>query len=63
MGYSEEIIKKVLNEYELLRTRAENKRDKYVKEVYAKYPRLEAINDEINRLGFENTKKIPGEVN
>lgn len=58
MGYSEEIIKKVLNEYELLRTRAENKRDKFVKEVYSKYPRLEAINDEINRLGFENTKKI-----
>ena len=58
MGYSEEIIKKVLNDYELLRTRAENKRDKYVKELYIKYPRLEEINNEINRLGFENTKKI-----
>lgn len=58
MGYNEENIKKVLNEYEILRTKAENKRDKYVKEVFERYPRIEAINNEINLLGFQNTKKI-----
>ncbi len=58
MSYEEENIKKVLNEYELLRTKAENRRDKYVAEIYKKYTRLEEIKDEINSCGFENTKKI-----
>ncbi len=58
MGYNEEIVKKVLTEYEMLRTRAENIRDKYAAEIYKKYPRLEEIKKEINYAGFENAKKI-----
>lgn len=58
MGYEEENIKKILSEYDFLRTKAENRRDKYVSEIYKKYPRLEEISIEINRLGFQNTKNI-----
>lgn len=58
MGYNEEIIKKVLAEYELMRAKAETARDKTVRDIYAKYPRLKAIRNEINILGFENAKKI-----
>lgn len=58
MGYNEEIIKKVLAEYEQLRTRAEIIRDNYAEEIYGKYPRLKQIKNEINTAGFENTKKI-----
>lgn len=58
MGYDKEIVKKVLAEYEIKRTRAENKRDKYVASVFERFPRLEKIKTEINVLGLENMKKI-----
>lgn len=58
MVHSEEIVKKVLAEYEALRTRAENIRDKNVGEIYARYPRLKEIKNEINRIGFENLTEI-----
>lgn len=58
MGSNEEIIKKVLAEYELLRTKAENMRDKRVEEIYAACPRLKEIKAEINRAGFENLSNI-----
>lgn len=58
MNFEEENVNKILSEYDMQRTKAENKRDKYVAEIYKKYPRLEQIHDEINRLGFENIKNI-----
>lgn len=58
MGYNEEIIKKVLAEYEILRTKAENIRDRNVEKIYEKYPRLKEIKNEINKVGFENLSNI-----
>lgn len=58
MSFEEENINKILSEYDIQRTKAENQRDKFVAEVYKKCPRLEQIHDEINRLGFENIKNI-----
>ena len=61
MGYNEETVNKILKEYDIMRTKAENKRDKYVAQIYEKYPRLLEIHNQINRLGFENAKKIMNE--
>lgn len=55
---NEELIKKVMSEYESMRARAEINRDKYVGKIYESIPRLEEIKKEINMLGFENAKKI-----
>lgn len=61
MGYNEETVKQILREYDLMRTKAENKRDKYVDGIYKRFPRLLQIRDEINRLGLDNAKKIMAE--
>lgn len=58
MSYNEENVRQILNEYDFLRAKAENKRDNFVKDIYRKFPRIEEIDAEINRLGFLNTKNI-----
>jgi len=60
MSYEEENVRKVLAEYDTLRAKAQIRRDKLVEKIYNDFPRLEEIKDEINRLGFENTKRIMG---
>lgn len=56
--YSEELVTKIMQEYEELRTRAKRARDARVQAVYEKAPEIEEIDREINRSGFLNTKKI-----
>lgn len=51
-------IGEIMNEYEELRTKARSLRDKRVQEVYSRVPELARIDGEVNRAGFENTKKI-----
>ena len=58
MSLEEENVKKILTEYDTMRAKAENTRDRYVAQIYKQYPRLEQIRDEINNLGFKNIKNI-----
>lgn len=54
----ENIINKIIEEYEESRIIAANDRKKRINEVYSKYPEIENIDKKINRLGFENMNNI-----
>lgn len=54
----EKIINKILSEYENLRITAAAERKKRIEEVYKKYPQIDEIDNEINRLGFKNMTDI-----
>ncbi len=51
-------ITEIMNEYEEARTRAQLLRDRRVQAVYDQVPEIGRIDRQINREGFENTKKI-----
>lgn len=53
-----DIKRKIIAEYEEMRSRAFSEKEKRVKDIYDKYPELSEFSKEINRLGFENTKNI-----
>lgn len=53
-----ELTKKILSDYELIRTRNRSLRDKNREEVYKKFPEIKAIDDEIYKSGAENVKRI-----
>lgn len=53
-----DIKRKIMNEYELDRTKVAAKRDSLVKSIHEKYPEVAEFTKEINRLGLENTKNI-----
>lgn len=56
--YSEEIVTKIMNAYEVLRTKSRRERDERIREVYRRVPEIEEIDMEINQSGFSNTKNI-----
>jgi DNA replication protein DnaC len=65
MVYDEQLIQRILDEYDGLRTSAAMDRKRRIREVYSKVPEIEKIDKEINRVGFENTSYIlnhPGEA-
>ena len=53
-----EIVSKIFSEYEELRNKASNDRQRRIDEVYGKLPRIKEIDEEIYRAGFENMKNI-----
>lgn len=53
-----EVIQKILRDYDLLKARAFSKRDEEVKKAYIKAPQLEEIDKLINEVGFESMKLI-----
>lgn len=54
----ERLVNKIISEYEELRTNAANDRKRRIDEVYKKYPKIEEIDREIFKRGFENTNNI-----
>ena len=58
MKSKEEIVSKIFREYDMKRTVAERKRQKYVEKVHEECPRLEKITNEINSIGFGMISKI-----
>lgn len=58
MYSQEEIIRRILNEYDEIRSGQEILRKKRIEEIYEKFPRLAEIHQEINRLGAENMRLI-----
>ena len=58
MKSKEEIVSKIFREYDMKRTVAERKRQKYVEKVHEECPRLEEITNEINSIGFGMISKI-----
>lgn len=57
MAYND-IVNKIFGEYEDLRAKAANEREKRIKDVYEKFPRIKEIDDEIYMLGVKNTSGI-----
>lgn len=53
-----DIIRKILAEYEEMRSIAFSEKEMRVKNVFEKYPEMREFSKEINRLGLENTKNI-----
>lgn len=53
-----DIVRKILADYEEMRSIAFSEKEKRVKEIFEKYPEMAEFSKEINRLGFENTKNI-----
>lgn len=51
-------VNKILNEYEELRTKADNERRLRIDMVYEKVPRIKEIDDKIYSLGFSNMQNI-----
>lgn len=51
-------IRRILNEYDEMRTIARAKRDEMVLNVHNEFPEIKKIEDDINRLGIENFGKI-----
>lgn len=58
MQYQDGAIRRIMNEYDELRTIARAKRDELVEKVYNEIPEIKKIESEINRLGIENFGKI-----
>ena len=58
MQYQDGAIRKIMNEYDELRTIARAKRDALVEKVHNEIPEIKKIESEINRLGIENFGKI-----
>lgn len=58
MAYDEQLIQRILDEYEQLRTNAAMERKKRIQSVYARVPEIERIDKEMNRVGFANTTRI-----
>lgn len=58
MQYHDAAIRKIMNEYDELRTVARAKRDALVEKVHNDFPEIKKIEDEINRLGIENFGNI-----
>ena len=58
MGYLDTALTKIMNEYDEDRTIARANRERTVKEVHKKFPEIEEIEKEINRLGLENFGNI-----
>ena len=58
MQYREGAIRKIMNEYDELRTMARAKRDALVEKVHNEIPEIKKIESEINRLGIENFGNI-----
>lgn len=56
--YKPEALQGVAEEYEKLRTDAENKRDLRVKEVYEKFPEIKEIDNKINEIGSNTLNDI-----
>lgn len=54
----ENVINKIISEYESLRTSAATERKNRIDEVYKKFPEICEIDNQINKLGFENMTKI-----
>ena len=58
MSYNEQIYKKILQDYENIRTSCKNERQRRIDQVYALVPRLAEIRAEINMAGAENVRRI-----
>lgn len=58
MIYEKEALHKIFNEYDEDRTKARIERDKRVKEIKEKYPKISEIDSRITELGIKNFKKI-----
>ena len=54
----EKIINKIMSEYERLRTKAAEERQKRIALVHAKLPRIKEIENEINERGIKNVQNI-----
>ena len=54
----ERVIKKILSEYESLRIAAASERKQRIENVYKNIPEIKEIDNEINRLGFQNMNNI-----
>lgn len=52
------LLNKIMNIYEEKRTAAANERQQRIKKVYEAVPEIDEIDNEIFRLGMENTQKI-----
>lgn len=55
---SNEILNTLLKEYEQKKLRAEMDLDKRKADLYIKFPELQRIEDELNRLSFETARNI-----
>ena len=53
-----EIINRIFNDYERMRSVASIKRQERLDEVYNKLPRIKEIDETLNKIGFETTFKI-----
>ena len=53
-----EATKKIIEEYENMRSQRESERRARVAEIYGNFPEIEAIDREIYRIGAENVKNI-----
>lgn len=58
MQYHDAAIRRIMNEYDELRTIARAKRDSLVEKVHNDVPEIKKIENEINRLGIENFGNI-----
>ena len=58
MQQKDAAIRKIMNEYDEMRTIARAKRDELVEKVHNDFPEIKKIENEINRLGIENFGKI-----
>ncbi len=58
MQYHDAAIRRIMNEYDELRTVARAKRDELVEKVHNDFPEIKKIESDINRLGIENFGKI-----
>ena len=58
MQYQDAAIRKIMNEYDELRTVARAKRDALVEKVHNDFPEIKKIESDINRLGIENFGNI-----
>ena len=58
MQYHDAAIRRIMNEYDELRTIARAKRDELVEKVHNEIPEIKKIEADINRLGIENFGNI-----
>ena len=58
MQYHDAAIRRIMGEYDELRTIARAKRDEIVEKVHNDFPELIKIENEINKMGIENFGKI-----
>lgn len=58
MQYRDSAIRRIMNEYDQLRTIARAKRDELVEKVHNEFPEIKKIENDINRLGIENFGNI-----